>query len=45
MVGAGGMVRANPMDDRAHVAPGDDGVHQPITAAIFEVLIAEAQSA
>jgi hypothetical protein len=34
MVGARGLMRANPIDNSSHITPGDDGVDQPVTATI-----------
>ena len=45
MVGPRGLMGANPIDNGGSIAPGDDGVHQFITAAIDEVLVSEAEAA
>ena len=34
-------MRANPIDNSIHITPGDDGVHQAVTASAHEVLITE----
>ena len=43
MVCARGLMRANPIDNSIHIAPGDDGVHQPVAAAARQVLITETE--
>ena len=41
VVRACGLMRANPIGNSIHVAPGDDGVHQPVTAGAHEVVVTE----
>jgi hypothetical protein len=45
MVGASGVMRANPRHDGAYITPNDNGVYQPVTAAIYEIFIGKAESA
>ena len=41
VVRARGLMRANPIDNSIHITPGDDGVHQAVTARAHEVLVTE----
>ena len=45
VVGARGVMRANPRHDGAYITPDDNGVYQPVTAAICEIFIGKAESA
>jgi hypothetical protein len=43
VVGAGGLVLANPISDCVEITPGDDRVDQPVTAAIPEIVFIESE--
>ena len=43
MVRACGLMGANPIEDSIHITPGDDGVHEPVTARAHEVLVTESE--
>src|SRR4029077_3684244 len=41
VVRARGLMRANPIDNSIHITPGDDGVHQAVTARAHKILVTE----
>ena len=41
LVGAGGVMLANAISDCIEIAPGDERVDQPVTAAIPEIVFVE----
>src|SRR5580658_3365062 len=43
VVGAGRLVRANSIANRVQIAPGDDGVDEPVASAVREVAFVKAE--